>query len=1305
MNDYIFLPKILDSIHSLINGNLKKFLMSCRELDSNKLHLDELRKLYLRNKSEFINIVDELSLRGFSFHTEKPNNLLTSGELEISSYILASEDQGRYQDIDFQSFGLTGFINRFQSKSDIFFHKIPIEGFKRINGHLNIALLEKELLKVGFKLLDIKSGMVKEQENSKENDGDTGAKSETDKNDLNVPQPPPSVVEVFTENIYRSFLDFCKKENIQTVDQINEFVLEKYANCPGVGTGKLDSVRRKLVQYIPLEMESSVSGAQNLDVKEIFNENIFRTFLEFCEKKRLQTIDQITDKVLDQYAQSPGVGIGKVQAVRTKIELLNLSDENKSVPGNQSNKIKDLFSEFRFRTFLDYCNKKGIHTIEEIRERHYEEYSSLRGVGVGKVDAVKEIVKQSLGLRQRQKSDEKQPARIQDVFFEGVFLSFLRFCKKNNISIISEITEDHLTEYGNTYGVGVGKVEAVRQRLSQVTDLKEVPKGNSNELSIGLHAAHVDIENIFMDSKYTLFRVYCKKHGIKTLGDLKKHHLEEYGKERMVGRKKVEEVRNVLSIYLDSDPSSSQVFESGEIYKAIKTTEVQALLYNYGLQTNSQSKLRIQDIEGKEFVLLKEEFEPHLLLILSELLKRQKLPKEILSGIKKSLSERDHEIIQYRLGEEKTLEEVGSRFGVTRERVRQIVVKRVRKIVGYYLKRQNFSNSIRLISLQEKYLTGAEMESLLGEEFKFVIKIIKNEGVPFQYYKRLDLFLLDEEVKMDFSMIDSLIEELPDFFNINDFKQQVEEAFENIGIEDQSTVLLNHLFESESYKKYGDFYSRTKLSIHEVLSFLFKHYIPGPLRIDDDGVAYLQELAKKHLDFDMSSNLRSIDARIRDAKEVFLVDPATFQYFDTEHFDFTFIQKIEKFLNEQFKNRDVINVEEVFQHFYDELMLLRIKTKYHLYSLIRYYLDENFVIGQGNTLNIFSNEKSRVSLEDRLIACMKKAGGICTKESLLEIISPMYKVDLAISHSDKIIPWGTNQAILVKNIKLSSSDKNQLIEFVKKGFHKGYTTTNYLYKEMLFDRKISSIVNNIGVDEPAKLPSFIKLLLPNVKGHSNFLYLEGCELDSFEKVIELTFQSETSRLEIKNLAFEYGYKDMMASLFTKRLIEQGIYVEVDFDQLYPDKYIELSDSVLAEVKAYVQAEQGSMEYLSLSNLKGYRRKLPDIGFRWNAYLLNSVLQRCGYRQVKKIINDYRYDKIIVVKEDSRIQTFEDLIVYILENEYRGNMHEYSFYDFLVEKGILKEQEYNHKKVLPAELKNSERLEFDNLGYLKVRQVR
>jgi RNA polymerase sigma factor (sigma-70 family) len=1329
MQDYIQIPDVLQSLDDLPDGRLKAFLSSCRQISQQRLSLDTLRSLYLSNKAEFINIVEELSLRGFSFHTEKPNNILPAGVIATDVVLSATENQGRFQRLDYQNLGLSGFNQRFKVNSDQFFHYVPLNGFQTINRNLDKQLLESELLKTGFEIKEASNGVVRETIPVYEikGNGDGLRTLPPVESDEEAGTEPITINDAFPEERFWMFKNYCSRMGITYITDVTPNHMEEHKRRKGVSPARVAEVRERLTKLLQNEcsvdetdpikpVENTISqdetnhiqpAENSIDV--VFEGNLFNSFKRFCREQKIQFIEQVTEEHLEQYMKRPGVGNGKVNAVKERLNLFLPQEENTEdeVP---SFFIQDIFTDFKYRSFFGFCKQKGIQTIDELTKRHFEEYGLMRGVGAGKVKAVKEIVgkrlKDSTESAIHKPQDKSFTSSINAVFHDNFFRSFRKYCLNKSIKTIYDVTGQHLIDYKSTKGVGLSRVEAVEERLNQVlaedTEYGVFLEDEVAPLQIGMLSMDLKIADVFMERTYTTFRNYCELRRIATLGQLTAEFLNDYSMQPKVGKKKYEDVLKVLSFYTDNADQADEVFTTGEIFESIQDIEVQALFYYYGFQTKSNSRLTIKEIEGKDLSVLKDEFEPQLLMSLSRLLLKQKTPAAIINDLKTSMPERDYSIIVHRYGMGLTLEETGKHFGVTRERVRQVAKKAVKKLSAH-IKRQHFAEIVKVLSPHEAFITEEQLVEIVGSEYAFIVGLLKQEDLLLKYNDTLEMFFLSDIDKKDLKQVEEFFDDLPLLFPSSAFHQSLEEVLQTIGIENPSEEVLQRMFEKARYKRYGEVYSRSRLTMNQVLNYLFKHHIKEPLKVDEAGAAYLQELAKHHLDYDLGSTLRAIDARIRDAEDVILVDSATFMYFDSDNFDQVFISQVEDFLFAQFEKKEVVNTEEIYEHFSDQVQSLGIISKLHLYSLIRYYLDDKFIVGKGNTLNIFTSENAMLSREDRLIAFMKNHGGHCTKDQLLEVMKPLYKVDFAVAQSDKLIPWGTNSVILVENLKISKSEEEQLKQFFLTGLEDGFTTANKLYRDMMFERKLSILLRNKGIDEPGKLPAIIKLLLPKVKGHTNFLYLDGCKYDSFDKVIEDKFTEEASRQEIRDLLVEYGYKEMMVGKIMKRIMEQGLFTEVDFNVLYPTKKLNISEETLRAIKAYAEEAQGEKAYIAISTLQGYRRKLPPLEFRWNPFLLTSMLQLCGYRQIKKNISDYRYDKLIVVKEDSPLQTFEDLIVYILEHEFTGNMHEYSIYDYLMEQGILKEQEYNHKKVLPYEIRNSDKFEFDELGYVTLKQ--
>ncbi|MEE2924814.1 MAG: RNA polymerase sigma factor RpoD [bacterium] len=137
---------------------------------------------------------------------------------------------------------------------------------------------------------------------------------------------------------------------------------------------------------------------------------------------------------------------------------------------------------------------------------------------------------------------------------------------------------------------------------------------------------------------------------------------------------KVRKVARILTQKLGREPSCEEIAEelamTPEKVKGILKTAMDPISLETPINGENDSSLG-------DFVEDKQVMEP-VRSAYSNMLKEQ--IHEVLS----SLTEREHKVINYRFGLEdgwqRTLEEVGQKFGVTRERIRQIEAKALRKL-------------------------------------------------------------------------------------------------------------------------------------------------------------------------------------------------------------------------------------------------------------------------------------------------------------------------------------------------------------------------------------------------------------------------------------------------------------------------------------------------------------------------------------------------------------------------------------------------------------------------------------------------
>ncbi len=148
-------------------------------------------------------------------------------------------------------------------------------------------------------------------------------------------------------------------------------------------------------------------------------------------------------------------------------------------------------------------------------------------------------------------------------------------------------------------------------------------------------------------------------------------------------------------------------------------------------------------------------------------------------------NERSKEVVQLR-AEGKTLEEIGTRFGVTRERVRQIEAKVVRAFSKH--------NAIRIL-----YLISADREGdtvLTEDEIceycdhgKLLVHLLKSVdcSTHFHYSAALSAFVLDDE-EYEEERVRSFVDDLPDRIEDNDMAS-IQKTAEEQGIAAELVIL------------------------------------------------------------------------------------------------------------------------------------------------------------------------------------------------------------------------------------------------------------------------------------------------------------------------------------------------------------------------------------------------------------------------------------------------------------------------------------------------------------------------------------
>ena len=900
--------------------------------------------------------------------------------------------------------------------------------------------------------------------------------------------------------------------------------------------------------------------------------------------------------------------------------------------------------------------------------------------------------------------DEKfLDVKIKEIFYENKFNSFVSFCSEQNVEVVGELTSELISDYFYGRGIGPKKVENVLSQLNRIKEIRIIRYLEPTDNYQGMEK----ISLVFGEQSYLSFVTYCKKAKKNLISELDYEFLMEYSQQKGVGTKKFNNILQRLEPYavkLERN-DAELLFSCDAIFEKIKDMPLSrvAKMLNCPLAVTNQ--LLIKEIEGRKIEELEEKISIEALIFCRNELQKIKTLQTIFDELEVYLKQkgtRDWDIIKYKAEEGATLQSVADQMGITRERVRQLINKTVKKIDIYFTQNQ-LIKTLKLYSNQLVNISYEEFLQLIEEKHVFIIKIMKEYSNLIYYIDEFDRFYF-ENAKLKRDKFRTWLAELPDIFNYNIKQKQMNNLLAELDIETLQEKERIEILSNYGFKKNGEAFSKNNLTLIKVAEYLFENYFQMPFKLDEKGVEIFQKYAKKYLDFDYTDGtIRNLDARFRDSNQIIAVDSFTYIWFDGT-FDMEIISEIDAYINKQLELESVISASEIFERFKARIYPLGITTPYHLYYIVKYYLNEKYQIGRGNTLEIYRDEASVLTAEEMLLNYLEKRGGIAKKSDICQALKwEPYRIEQRVGESRHLIIWDGDYVRRLKEIYMTEEEISELKTMLNKLLQKQYTTGDMILKEIEKHPKLKAILKREEFSNPNNLVVYCKKIA-DLKGHTSFLVTGEGRYDSIYDVISEKYKACLTRNELRKFLSSLGYGEQMPGTVIRKLIEDKKYIEIDVDEICHKNAFSIDSNIKAQVLSFLQEKMGNQEYLTLSNLTGYEEEFPKIEFSWTQQMIKSIALNHGYKQIEKTHPDYRYEKIILVKETSSLRTFEELLVYIIKNEYVGSLHENQVYAYLEEKGIVKHQERTENKTFSQRILRGSLIEIDDNHFIKLKDI-
>ena len=181
------------------------------------------------------------------------------------------------------------------------------------------------------------------------------------------------------------------------------------------------------------------------------------------------------------------------------------------------------------------------------------------------------------------------------------------------------------------------------------------------------------------------------------------------------------------------------------------------------------------------------------------------------------------------------------------------------------------------------------------------------------------------------------------------------------------------------------------------------------------------------------------------------------------------------------------------------------------------------------------------------------------------------------------------------------------------------------------------------------------------------------------------------RNDIVEFTQEMNFKAGTASTVISKL--QKELFKIDIDTYMNMKNLKINKNEKKKIKKFVDEQIIGKEYLVLKDLETKMNNLPQIKYiTWNQYSLNSIVKKelnKYYKEVEKDIIDWRYYMPIIVRKESKIENFNDLLLNIMEKELKCKYIRLSkIKEYLIRKNII-------KKEIPKDFLEDPRIEFND----------
>lgn len=297
------------------------------------------------------------------------------------------------------------------------------------------------------------------------------------------------IEKLYPENGFRLFREYCENCGIIDTRDLNGFDFGEI-KFRGIGVGKLHQIRERYEEYLDekwcpdseeykndglnLTEIVTLSSIRELDpeigsilIDDVFNDNAFRFFRDYCMKKELKTLDQLVGFNFDSILDLRWVGIKKIQKIKTRfLEVIEggyTSYKEDDIVEDESLEIHADFKDLPVHLYFgervtQNLSTKGIRKMRDLTTSNVHELQELWGVGKSKFNRMADDLEEFRG------SLENYILRTFEVMksLDDYQIFWLRNFEKRTLESISNMPEFKVTR------------ERIRQKESKFLKLASI---------------------------------------------------------------------------------------------------------------------------------------------------------------------------------------------------------------------------------------------------------------------------------------------------------------------------------------------------------------------------------------------------------------------------------------------------------------------------------------------------------------------------------------------------------------------------------------------------------------------------------------------------------------------------------------------------------------------------------------------------------------------------------------------------------------------------------------------------------------